>query len=208
MADIFELFKKIQKTSDAPKQPISHIVVGLGNPGDKYAHTRHNAGFMALDAFSEKHSFKTDRLKFKSLCGEAVISQKHVLFIKPQTFMNNSGEAVREAASFYKIPSENIIVMFDDISLEPGKMRIRKKGSAGGHNGIKSIIEHIGSENFPRIKIGVGSKPHPDYDLADWVLGEIPKESREVFFDVLMHAGEALEMMLENKTDAAMAKFN
>ncbi len=208
MADIFELFKMIQKKPDSSREPVSYIVAGLGNPGDKYAHTRHNAGFMALDVICEKHSFKTDRLKFKSLCGEAVISGKRVLFLKPQTFMNNSGESLREAAAFYKIPSENIIVLFDDISLDPGKIRIRKKGSAGGHNGIKSIIGHLSSDNFPRIKIGVGAKPHPDYDLADWVLSEIPKDDRESFFSALTNAAEALELILDNKIDSAMAQFN
>lgn len=208
MADIFELFKKIEKTSPSASEPVSYIVAGLGNPGDKYIHTRHNAGFMALDAFSEKKGFKTDKLKYHALTGEANIASKRVLFIKPQTYMNNSGVAVREAAAFYKISAENIIVIFDDISLEPGKIRIRKKGSAGGHNGIKSIIEHLGSDNFPRIKIGVGAKPHPDYDLADWVLGEIPKDQREIFFDALVRAGDALEAMLESGIDAAMAKYN
>ena len=208
MADIFELFKKIQKSPDRPNEPVSYIVAGLGNPGDKYLRTRHNAGFMVLDYFSEKHSFNINKVKYKSLCAEALISSKRVLFLKPQTFMNNSGEALREAASFYKIPPENIIVLFDDISLEPGKIRIRKKGSAGGHNGIKSIIEHLSSDNFPRIKIGVGAKPHPDYDLADWVLGEIPKSDRELFFSSLSNAAEALELIIENKIDSAMASFN
>jgi PTH1 family peptidyl-tRNA hydrolase len=208
MADIFELFKKIEKSSPSSNDPISYIIVGLGNPGDKYIHTRHNAGFMALDAYSQKKGFKIDKLKYHALIGEASVGSKRVLFIKPQTYMNNSGVAVREAAAFYKISAENIIVIFDDISLEPGKIRIRKKGSAGGHNGIKSIIEHLGSDSFPRIKIGVGAKPHPDYDLADWVLGEIAKEQRETFFDALIRAGESLETMLESGIDAAMAKFN
>ena len=208
MADIFELFKKIQKEPDMTREPVSYIVAGLGNPGDKYAHTRHNAGFMALDYISEKHSFNINKVKFKSLCAEAVISGKRILFVKPQTFMNNSGEALREASAFYKIPCENIIILFDDISLEPGKIRIRRKGSAGGHNGIKSIIEHLSGDNFPRIKIGVGAKPHPDYDLADWVLGEIPKNDREIFFSALSDAAEALKLLIENKADEAMAKYN
>ena len=208
MADIFELFKKIQKSPETHTEPISYIVAGLGNPGDKYAHTRHNAGFMALDVICEKYSFKIDRLKFKSQCGEAVISGKRVLFLKPQTFMNNSGEALREAAAFYKIPAENIIVLFDDISLRPGKIRIRKKGSDGGHNGIKSIIYHLNSDAFPRIKIGVGAKPHPDYDLADWVLGEISKDDRENFVVALKNAADALEVMLDGDTDRAMSRYN
>lgn len=208
MADIFDLFKKIEKSSTAKNEPVSYMVVGLGNPGDKYVHTRHNAGFMALDVICEKNSFKVDKLKFKALTGDAVISGKRVLFLKPQTYMNCSGEAVKEAAQFYKIAPENIIVIFDDISLDPGKIRIRKKGSAGGHNGIKSIIEHLGTDTFPRIKLGVGAKPHPDYDLADWVLGEIPKADRETFFEALTNAAGALELMLKGDVDGAMAKYN
>ena len=208
MADIFDLFKKIEKKSDSSPKPVSFIVAGLGNPGDKYLKTRHNAGFMALDVLCEKHNFKINKLKFKSLCGEADIGGARVLFIKPQTFVNNSGEAVREAASFYKIPPENVIVIFDDISLDPGKIRIRKKGSDGGHNGTKSIIYHLNSDKLPRIKIGVGAKPHPEYDLADWVLGEIPTDLRETFLSALNSSAEALELVLKGAADAAMAKFN
>ena len=208
MADIFDLFKKIEKKTDTSPKPVSFIVAGLGNPGDKYQKTRHNAGFMALDVICEKYNFSINKLKFKALCGEADISGKRVLFLKPQTFMNNSGESLREAASFYKIPPENIIVIFDDISLDPGKIRIRKKGSDGGHNGIKSIIYHLNSDKFPRIKIGVGAKPHPEYDLADWVLGEIPSDLRETFVNSLKSASDALELMLGDNTEAAMAKFN
>ena len=208
MADIFDLFKKIEKKTDTSPKPVSFIVAGLGNPGDKYKKTRHNAGFMALDVICEKYNFNINKLKFKALCGEADINGKRVLFLKPQTFMNNSGESLREAASFYKIPPENIIVIFDDISLDPGKIRIRKKGSDGGHNGIKSIIYHLNSDKFPRIKIGVGAKPHPEYDLADWVLGEIPSDLRETFVNSLKSASDALELMLGDNTEAAMAKFN
>ena len=208
MTDIFDLFKKIEKKTDTSPKPVSFIVAGLGNPGDKYQKTRHNAGFMALDVICEKYNFSINKLKFKALCGEADISGKRVLFLKPQTFMNNSGESLREAASFYKIPPENIIVIFDDISLDPGKIRIRKKGSDGGHNGIKSIIYHLNSDKFPRIKIGVGAKPHPEYDLADWVLGEIPSDLRETFVNSLKSASDALELMLDDNTEAAMAKFN
>lgn len=208
MADIFDLFKKIEKKQDTAPKPVTYIVAGLGNPGDKYLKTRHNAGFMALDVICEKHDFKINKLKFKSLCGETDIDGVRVLFLKPQTFMNNSGEAVREAASFYKIPPENVIVIFDDISLEPGKIRIRKKGSDGGHNGIKSIIYHLNSDKFPRIKIGVGAKPHPEYDLADWVLGDIPSELRGIFTDALVSASEALELVIKGESDSAMAKFN
>ena len=208
MADIFDLFKQIEKKTDNSPKPVSFIVAGLGNPGDKYLRTRHNAGFMALDVICEKYNFNINKLKFKALCGEADIGGARVLFLKPQTFMNNSGESIREAASFYKIPPENVIVIFDDISLDPGKIRIRKKGSDGGHNGLKSIIYHLNSDKFPRIKIGVGAKPHPDYDLADWVLGEIPAYLRETFTGSLISASEALEYLVKGEADAAMAKFN
>ena len=137
--------------------------MGLGNPGPKYEYTRHNAGFLTINTLAQKLGVQIDRMKFKSLCADAMMGGKRVLLMKPQTFMNNSGEAVREAMNFYKIPPENILVIFDDISLPVGKLRIRPKGSAGGHNGIKSIIQHSGSENFPRVKVGVGAKPNPGW---------------------------------------------
>lgn len=207
MTDIFDLFKQISNDK-TPSVPISHIVVGLGNPGDKYFHTRHNTGFLTMDYISQKAGTKVDRVKFKALTGEAVIGAHRVLLMKPQTFMNNSGEAVAEAASFYKIPPENIIVIFDDISLDVGRMRIRRDGSAGGHNGIKSIISCIGSENFPRIKIGVGQKPHPDYDLADWVLSEFSKEDKEKLFAMFGFAYDGLLKLLDGDTDGAMQLCN
>jgi PTH1 family peptidyl-tRNA hydrolase len=150
-------------------------VVGLGNPTPKYEKTRHNVGFMALDFIARKNDFKIDRIKFKALTGEGVIEDKRCLFMKPSTFMNNSGQAVLEAMKFYKIPIEKVIVIFDDVSLPVAKLRVRQKGSAGGHNGLKSIISLCGSDEFPRIKIGVGEKPHKDYDLADWVLSNFSK---------------------------------
>ena len=210
MADIFDLFKQIaqKKEETGSNEPISHIVVGLGNPGDKYFHTRHNAGFLALDFISQKANMKIDRSKFKALVGEATIGGKRVLIMKPQTFMNCSGEAVAEAAKFYKIAPENIIVIFDDISLDAGRMRVRRDGSAGGHNGIKSIIEHIGSDKFPRIKIGVGQKPHPDYDLASWVLSEFGKEDKEKLFAMFGFAYEGLEKLLSGDVDGAMQICN
>ncbi|MBR4295777.1 MAG: aminoacyl-tRNA hydrolase [Clostridia bacterium] len=210
MADIFALFKQIaEKNNDNDaKEPISFIIVGLGNPGDKYFHTRHNAGFLAMDFISQKLGTKVDRLKFKALTGEAYIGGKRALLLKPQTYMNNSGEAVAEAASFYKIKPENIIVLFDDISLDVGRMRVRRDGSAGGHNGIKSIIAHLGSEKFPRIKIGVGKKPHPDYDLADWVLSEFSKEDKEKLFSIFGFAYEGLLKMLGGDFDSAMQICN
>ena len=209
MADIFELFNKIKKDSElSGTATISNIVVGLGNPGAKYTFTRHNAGFLTLDYISQKLSFKIDRLKFNALTGECMVAGKRVLFMKPQTFMNLSGEAVSAAASFYKISPENIIVIFDDISLEPGRLRVRREGSAGGHNGIKSIIEHLGTQSFPRIKMGVGAKPNPDCDLADWVLSNFSKDEQEKLFEAFGVAQEGLEKILSGDVDGAMQICN
>lgn len=208
MADIFDLFKQIAQKREENTETLSHLIVGLGNPGDKYFHTRHNAGFLALDYISQKAGAKIDRSKFKALVGEANIANKRVLLMKPQTFMNNSGEAVAEAARFYKIAPENIIVIFDDISLDVGRLRVRRDGSAGGHNGLKSIIACIGSDKFPRIKIGVGQKPHPDYDLADWVLSEFSKEDKEKLFTMFGYAHEGLEKLLSGDVDGAMQHCN
>ncbi|MBE6643290.1 MAG: aminoacyl-tRNA hydrolase [Ruminococcaceae bacterium] len=208
MSNIFDLFKQIEKKNDLPTGNITHLVVGLGNPGEKYAKTRHNVGFMTLDYLSDKLNLKITKSKFKALVGDGELGGKRVLFMKPQTFMNNSGEAVREAVEFYKIPVSNVIVIFDDISLQPGKMRIRQKGSDGGHNGIKSIIYHLNSNEFPRIKIGVGAKPNPEYDLADWVLGDIAKEDREVTMTCIEKAYLALPLIIEGKTEQAMGMFN
>lgn len=208
MADIFDLFKKIEKKDALASEPVSYLIVGLGNPGDKYFLTRHNAGFLTLDYFAQKCNVKIDRLKYKSLCAEANIGGKRVLLMKPQTFMNNSGEAVAAAASFYKIPPENILVIFDDISLPVGRMRVRRNGSAGGHNGIKSIIAHLSSDAFPRIKIGVGEKPHPDFDLADWVLSEFSKDDREKLFSLFDVAYEGTAKILGDNFDAAVQLCN
>lgn len=185
-----------------------YMIVGLGNPGKKYEFTRHNTGFLCVDLYAEQHGFKIDRLKFKSLIGETKINGKRCLFLKPQTFMNLSGEAVRDAAAFYKIPPDRIIVIFDDISLDVGKMRIRRKGSDGGHNGIKNIIYHLSSDLFPRIKIGIGAKPHPDYDLADWVMTPFSKDDLKSLREVCENAGEALELMVDGKIEEAMNRFS
>ena len=208
MADIFDLFKKIEKNTPSTNEPITHLVVGLGNPGDKYLYTRHNAGFLTLDFASQKLSVKIDRSKYKALVGEAVIGGKRVLLMKPQTFMNASGEAVVEAMNFYKIPIENVIVICDDINLDPGKLRIRKKGSDGGQRGLRSIITLTGSDSFPRIRMGVGAKPHPDYDLADWVLGEFPKADKELFFSAMEKAYDALSLIVNGGIDKAMSNYN
>lgn len=186
---------------------VEYIVAGLGNPGSEYHQTRHNAGFLALDVISQKHSFNIKTLKFHSLCARELINSKSVLFLKPQTYMNNSGEAIKAAADFYKIPPERIIVIYDDINFQPGTIRIRKKGSAGGHNGIKSIISNLSSDNFPRIKIGVGNKP-PHFELYDWVLGKIPKEDQEPLFSALTTASDALSLILDGNIDKAMCTYN
>lgn len=203
---IFDLFKKIEKKEDS--QPITHIIVGLGNPGEKYTYTRHNAGFLAIDYMCGKLGTRCDRLKFKALTCEIKLGNVRALVLKPQTFMNLSGDSVIEAANFYKIPPENVIVVFDDVSLDVGKLRIRKNGSAGGHNGIKSIIERLGSDKFPRIKLGVGQKPHPDYDLVDWVLGRMSKENEDIFFKVLELVPDILTLMLGGETEKAMCDYN
>ena len=184
------------------------LVVGLGNPDKKYAFTRHNSGFLCVDMLAEKHGFTVKKLKFKSLLGDAEIGGHRCLVMKPQTYMNLSGEAVRDAAQFYKIPPERIVVLFDDISLDVGKIRIRRKGTDGGHNGIKNIIYHLNSDRFPRIKIGVGKKPHPDYDLADWVLSEFKKDEEAPLKTALEHACAALELLLDGKIDEAMNQYN
>ena len=204
---IWDAFEKISKKSDSMSK-IEYIIVGLGNPGVSYENTRHNAGFIAEGRLEEKLGFKADRHKFKALVGEVTLSGKRCLVMKPETFMNLSGEAVSAAADFYKIPPENIIVMFDDISLEPGKLRIRRKGSAGGHNGIKSIIECLDSEDFPRIKLGVGSKPHKDYNLADWVLSRFSDDELKLMQSAADNACKALEYIVSGQTDKAMNEFN
>ena len=209
MSNIFDIFKKIeQEKTDKALSPITHLVVGLGNPGDKYFYTRHNAGFLAMDYISQKCGATVNRSKFKSLVGEATIAGKRVLLMKPQTFMNASGEAVREAAAFYKIPMENIIVISDDINLDVGKMRVRKNGSDGGQRGLRSIITLRGSDACPRIRLGVGKKPHPDYDLADWVLSEFSKDDQEKLFACFGKTYDGLVKIIEGNFDSAMQICN
>lgn len=201
------MFKR--KTFDAPTLGAPEfMIVGLGNPDKKYEFTRHNAGFLCVDMLAEKHGFTVKKLKFRSLLGDAVLGGHRCLILKPQTYMNLSGEAVREAAAFYKIPPERILVLFDDISLDVGKLRIRRKGTDGGHNGIKNIIYHLASDRFPRIKIGVGKKPHPDYDLADWVLSEFKKDEEAPLKSALENACAAVELLLDGEIDKAMNLYN
>lgn len=208
MADLMELFRSLQKKDAAPAGPVEYIVACLGNPGSQYEGTRHNAGFLAADRIAEKRGFRIDRLKFKSLTGDCVIAGKRCLFLKPSTFMNLSGQAATEAMAFYKVPAERLIVIFDDISLPPGRLRIRQKGSDGGHNGIKNIICLTGKDSFPRIKIGVGQKPRPDYDLADWVLARPGKEDMELILEAAGRADAALEVMIGQSVAEAMNRFN
>lgn len=186
---------------------VEYIVVGLGNSGTKYENTRHNAGFIAVDRLAQKLGVKIDRIKYKSLVTTCTIGDKKVLLMKPSTYMNNSGLAVTEAMNFYKIPPENVIVLFDDISLDVGKMRIRRKGSDGGHNGIKNIIYLSGSDRFPRIKIGVGHKPEK-WDLADWVLSRFTESELKVLEETADKAVQAVELMLDNQIDKAMNLYN
>lgn len=196
------------KRNTSSSGPPEYLIVGLGNPGRQYELTRHNAGFLFADLLADKNNTKINKIQFKSVTASINAGGHKCLLIKPQTFMNNSGEAVKAAAAFYKIPPEKIIVVFDDISLPCGKLRIRRKGSAGGHNGIKSIIYHLNSDNFPRVKLGVGEKPHPDYDLADWVLSNFKKDEIPALRDAAEKACDAVELIVKGDTDKAMSSFN
>ncbi|MBQ7045203.1 MAG: aminoacyl-tRNA hydrolase [Clostridia bacterium] len=184
------------------------MLVGLGNPGLNYEKTRHNAGFMAVDKFCKTHGITQFKNKFNALVADATINGNRILVVKPQTYMNNSGEAVGKLAKFYKIAPENVLVMFDDISFPVGVLRIRRKGSAGGHNGIKSIIAHLGSENFPRIKIGVGDKPHADADLKNHVLSNFGAEDLKNLDAPLERCVLAAELIINDQTDKAMNMYN
>lgn len=188
--------------------PIEFLIVGLGNPGKNYEFTRHNAGFLTLDHIASELDTEIYNLKNNALVADVVINNHRCLLVKPQTFMNNSGTAVRDIAKFYKIPPEKIVVIFDDISLPCGKLRIRRKGTDGGHNGIKSIIYHLNSDQFPRIKIGVGAKPNPEYDLADWVLSKFGKDDTEQLKAAITKATEVLPFILDGEIDKAMNKAN
>ena len=190
--------------STVPAGPVEFLIVGLGNPGDQYENTRHNAGFITLDVIAEKAGARVDRIKFKGLCGEGMLGGKKVLFLKPSTFMNLSGQSVQEAMSFYKLPPEKVLVIFDDISLDPGKLRIRRKGSDGGHNGIKNIIYLSGKDTFPRIKMGVGKKPNPGWDLADWVLSRFTEDEQKALLDAAGKAASAAELIVQGNIDKAM----
>lgn len=184
------------------------MIVGLGNPGQQYASTRHNTGFMTLDLLAQHLQVKVSKERFQAQTAQAVYDGQKLLLVKPQTYMNASGLSVEPAAHYYKLPPERIIVLFDDISLPVGKLRIRKSGSAGGHNGLKSLISSLGSDQFPRVKIGVGAKPHPDYDLADWVLSTVSKSEWPDYRSAMEHAADAALCIVKNGCERAAAEYN
>ncbi|MBR6242890.1 MAG: aminoacyl-tRNA hydrolase [Ruminococcus sp.] len=205
---IFDLFDRISSDTTKPNGKIEYVITGLGNPGLEYEGTRHNAGFCVLDMLAEQLGTKIDRLRFKGKTAEVTIEGVRCLLLKPTTYMNNSGESVVQALEFYKIDASKLIVVCDDISLDAGKLRIRRKGSHGGHNGLRSIVDLTGREDFQRIKMGVGKKPHPDYDLAKWVLGKFGKEDSEKMEESSKNACECIKLMVQDKTDEAMNKYN
>lgn len=204
---LFNIFNKINSKNMEDKN-LDYILVGLGNPDKKYENTRHNAGFMAIDCIADKLNTTIDKAKFKSLCQTVTISDKKCLLLKPMTYMNLSGEAVLEALKFYKLDTSKLIVFYDDISLEPGFVRIRRKGSHGGHNGIRSIIDLTKKDDFKRVKIGVGKKPHPDYDLANWVLSKFTDNDLKNLQKVLENCFEISSFIVNDEIDKAMNKFN
>ena len=184
------------------------LIVGLGNPGKEYARTRHNCGFRALDILADKLGCKVDKCKFQGLYGQCNYRGSKLLLLKPQTYMNLSGRSVLQLSAYFNVPPQRIIVMFDDISLEPGRLRVRNDGSAGGHNGIKSIISELGSQDFPRVKIGVGSKPTPEYDLADWVLSSFSAQEEKALGPALERAADAALCIMEHGVPEAANRFN
>lgn len=190
------------------KTGVSWLLVFLGNPGAKYEKTRHNVGFMTGDALSDKLNVKIDRIKYKALIRQADIDGEPVLLMKPQTYMNLSGSAVKEAMDFYKIPLDHVIVVSDDVTLPVGKLRVRRSGSAGGHNGLKDIIAKCGGDGFPRVKIGVGEKPHPDYDMADWVLSTFKGDDAKTIDTACEKAADAVKAIILKGVDKAMSMYN
>lgn len=201
------MLRLFQKNTLSPG-PVDFMIVGLGNPGKQYENTRHNAGFLAVDTIAQKHHTDIKRIKFKGLVGECSLGGKKALLLKPSTFMNLSGQSVREAMQFYKLPPEKVLVIFDDINLEPGKLRIRRKGSDGGHNGIKNILYLTGKDTFPRVKIGVGKKPNPQWDLADWVLSHYTKEETAQMQEVYEKIPDVCRLIVAGQIDEAMNRYN
>lgn len=209
MSNIFDIFNKLDKQREAARaQPITHLIVGLGNPGKEYATTRHNAGFLCLDEGCRRWSATTDRAKYKALVGEATVAGARCLLMRPQTMMNASGLAVAEAAHFYHIEPSHIIVISDDINLPVGGMRVRAHGSDGGQRGIRSIIAELGSDQFPRVRIGVGAKPHPDFDLAAWVLSNFSQPDLHVLEELFPIACQGVEHLVRGEVDRAMQVCN
>lgn len=204
MADIFELFRQIARPAEESRA-VGWVFAGLGNPGPRYEQTRHNVGFRAVDALAREAGVRIDRARFRGLCAECTLAGQRVLLLRPQTFMNLSGNSVQEALSWYKLTGERLVVFHDDVSLEPGRLRVRGKGSAGGHNGIRDIIRALGSDVFFRVKIGVGAPPNPEYDLADWVLGKLDTPELD---EAVLRAGEAGKCLISEGLSAAMTRFN
>ena len=186
----------------------SWLIVGLGNPGKDYAGTRHNCGFRAIDLLAQKLNCKIDKVKFQGLYGQTTVDGKKLFLLKPQTYMNLSGRSVLQLSAYFSIPPQRIIVLFDDISLAPGRLRVRAEGSAGGHNGIKSIINELGSQDFPRVKIGVGAKPEPERDLADWVLSRFSASEEKLLSSALENAGDAALLIIEKGVPETANRFN
>lgn len=187
---------------------VQWLVVCLGNPGKQYENTRHNIGFMTADEIERRSGVKINKLRYRALTGEVKIGGRRVLVLKPQTYMNLSGEAVKLAGAFYKIPPENVIVISDDVSLPLGKLRIRASGSAGGHNGLKNIIAHLGTDAFPRIKVGVGAPEHPEHEMVDWVIGNFTPQEKKVVAEAVGRAADAVECLIEKGVSEAQNKFN
>lgn len=205
---IFDVFDRISANSQNARGKIEYVIAGLGNPGLEYENTRHNAGFIVLDMLAKQCGEEINRMQFKGRTADVMLGDKRCLLLKPTTYMNNSGESIVQALEFYKLDVSSLIVVCDDISLDVGRLRIRRKGSHGGHNGLRSICELTGSDNYERIKMGVGKKPHPDYDLAKWVLGKFGKEDMEKLNTAAENACECIKLMVQGKTDQAMNKYN
>lgn len=208
MIDIFKKLSGLRQGKEALTGPVEYIVVGLGNPDRELSNTRHNIGFMAVDYIAKQLDAKLKNLKFKSVCAQVVFARKKVLLLKPQTYMNCSGIAVKQAMDFYKIPPERVIIIFDDTSLDVGKLRIKRKGSHGGHNGIKHIIYLAGEDTFPRIKVGIGKKPDPRWDLKDWVLSSFKPGEEETLSKTMEKVFKASELMVSGRIEEAMNKYN
>lgn len=205
---IFDIFKQIETEQQSPLGPPQFLVVGLGNPGAKYENTRHNTGFLLLDAFAKEIGAVFTKHQFKAHIANGVCEGFPILLMKPDTFMNLSGQSVTEAMQFYHIPPEHVVIIFDDINLPVGGVRIRKKGSDGGHNGMKNIIYLSGADTFPRIRVGIGQKPHPDYPLADWVLSQFTPADMEALHDASDRINHAIPLILQGKPDLAMSRYN